>query len=353
MKIGVNARPLQEKYHTGIQNYIKNLYQEVDHIDKKNKYIFFKNRYGNKPLKKVLYDNFLIKREIKKSQIDLFHATNATLPLGAKNCRYIATVHDLGFKIFPQMGKKIDIIYLNLIFKNIAEKADLIITDSRAVKEEIKKYYQIKESRLRVVPLGVDRFYFQKENKKYLEKIKKQYHINNQKIIFTASAHSPRKNIGLLIKMLSGNPRYFKNTFLIICGLINKSAFREIIKNYNKSNVIFLDYVSKRKLRAFYQIADIFIYPSLYEGFGLPILEAMAGNTLVLASNIPVFKEIITDDNLLFNPLKIDDVFEKTKYYLEINNQEKKLITEKYKKILNNFSWLKAAKKMVNIFDSF
>jgi len=353
MKIGVNTRLLQEKYYTGIQNYIESLYQEINKIDKKNKYVFLKNHYGNSPLKNVFYDNFLIKKQIKKSHIDLFHAANTVLPLGAKNCRYLTTVHDLGFKAFPKMSKKANIVYLDFAFKNIAKKADLIVTDSFAVKREIKKYYHIKESRLKVVPLGVDNFYFKKESKKYLEKTKKQYHLSNQKVIFTNSAHSNRKNIGLLIKMFTNNRNYFKNTRLIICGLINKDAFQEIIKNKKENNILLLGYVPKRKLRAFYQITNIFIYPSLYEGFGLPLLEAMASGTLTLASNIPVFREIIPDNNFLFDPLKANDVFEKAKYYLNIGSLKKESLIKKYKKILKSFTWPKTAKKMINIFDSF
>jgi len=343
MKIGVNARLLQEKHHTGIQSYIKNLYQAIGHIDQKNEYIFLKNRHENSLLKNVLYDNFLIKKQIKKFQIDLFHAPNTILPLGTKKCPYIATVHDLGFKVLPQMGKKTDIAYLNFAFKNITKKADVIITDSFAVKKEIKKYYPIKESRLKVIPLGVDNFYFEKESQKYLQKTKEQYQLDNQKIIFTNSAHSSRKNIGLLTKMFTQNRHYFKNTFLIICGLINKDAFQNIISNNKEDNILLLGYVSKRKLRAFYQIADIFIYPSLYEGFGLPLLEALASNTLVLASNIPAFKEIITDNNLFFDPLREDDVFEKTKYYLNISHSKKEIIVGGYQKILEKLTWLKAS----------
>ena len=353
MRIGVNARLLQEKYYTGIQNYIESLYKEIKRIDKKNQYIFLDNQFGNGIISNVLYDNFLIGREIKKHKISLFHTPGAILPLGVKNCPYIATIHDLGFKVLPQMGKKTTIAYYNFVFKNTLRKADLIVTDSLSVKNEIREFYQIKSSRIKVIPLGVDRFYLEREKEAYLEKIREDYHLGGQKIIFTNSAHSPRKNVDFLIKIFIKYHHYFKDTCLIISGVINKKFVLKIPDYSKRSNIILLGYIPKRKLRAFYQIANLFIYPSLYEGFGLPLLEAMASKTITLASNISSFREIIPNENWLFDPLKIDDGFEKIKCYLNTSNFEKKRLIRAYGKIVDNFSWQKTAKEMVNIFNSF
>ena len=351
MRIGINTRLLQEKYSTGIQNYIVNLYQAINSIDKKNEYLFLNSSHGNGLLRNAVFDNFLISRQIKKLKIDILHAPNSVLPLGPKKCRYLATVHDLGFKVLPQLGRKMEVFYYEAVFKNMVKKADLIISDSFSVKKEMMKYYPISESRLQVVPLGVDRFYLIKEKKDYLTNIKKKYHLNNKRIIFLNSAHSPRKNIDTIVKLFIKNQKRISNTTLVICGAIGKTTFQSLIRAQNK-NITVLGYITKKEMRAFYQIADLFLYPSLYEGFGLSILEAMASGCLVLASNIAAFREIITNEEFLFDPLKPTDIYEKIKHYLNIKSSARESFSCLCQKTLKKFSWQEAARKMVNIFNS-
>lgn len=350
MKIGVNARLLQENYYTGIQNYIENLYKAINSIDKNNKYLFLKSG-GNGPLRNIVFDNFLISHQIKKLKIDIFHAPNSVLPLGPKKCRYLATVHDLGFKVLPQLGRTIAVSYYEAVFKNMIKKADLIISDSFSVKKEMIKYYPASESRLQVVPLGIDQFYFKKEKKDYLVNIKEKYRLNNKKIVLLNSAHSPRKNVDIIVKLFIKNQKRMADTSLVICGAIGKTTFQSLIKTQNK-NIILLGYISKRGMRAFYQIANLFLYPSLYEGFGLPILEAMASDCFVLASNITAFREIITNEKLLFDPLKPIEIDEKIKHYLNIKSSDRKFFSCLCQKTLKKFNWQKTARKMINIFNS-
>ncbi len=341
MKIGINARLLQEKYHTGIQNYIKNLYEAVQDLEPKNEYLFLNNQNNSNLLKNVLFDNLLIKKQIKNSQADLFHSPGAVLPLGKKICPYLATVHDLGFKKFPHLGRKLDIAYYNFVFKNLIKQADLIITDSLAIKDEMQKYYCVNDSRLRIVPLGIDEFYFHREEKEYLDEIKAKYNLAGQKIVLTNSGHSVRKNIPSLVKACKLVP----DCLLVVIGVIAKIN--------RPASTVWLDYLPKREVRAFYQLADIFVYPSFYEGFGLPILEAMASQTLVLASDIPAFREIIADDKFLFDPLNIQEISEKISANLNMNDSQRQAILYSYWKILDAFSWKKTAEKMINIFNSF
>ena len=351
MKIGINTRLLQEKHHTGIQSCIVNLYENISSIDKSNEYIFLNGRQKNNRLTNALYNNLLIRNEIKKFKIDIFHATNSIFPLGPKACRYVSTIYDLGFKTIPRWSPKIEIAYYDFVFKNIIEKADLIVAISSFTKDEIKKYYKVEESRLAVVPPGTDNFYLEKETDDYLNEIRKKYNLSGRKTIFINSAHCHRKNVDSIIKVFTDNYGYFKDKRLIICGAVGKTTFQSLV-NPRINNIILTNYVPKKELRALYQIADIFIYPSLYEGFGLPLLEAMASDCPVLASNIPPVREIISNENLLFDPLNLDEIYEKIKNCLDIENKEKQILLYSYKDILKRFTWQKAAEKMINIFNS-
>ncbi len=351
MKIGVNTRLLQEKHHTGIQSYIVNLYENISFIDKDNEYVFLEGQQKNSRLANALYNNFLIRNQIKKSKIDIFHATNSILPLGPKNCRYVSTVHDLGFKTIPQWTPRTEIVYYNFVFKNVVKKADLIIAVSSFTKNEIKKYYGVEESRLAVVLSGTDNFYLEKETDDYLDEIRKKYNFSGRKTIFMNSAHCNRKNTDSIIRVFIENYDYFRDKRLIICGVVGKTTFQSLI-NPRDNNIILTGYVPKKELRALYQIADVFIYPSLYEGFGLPILEAMASGCPVLASNIPPVREIISNENLLFDPLNLDEIYEKIKNCLSLKDEEKQILFYSYKDILKRFTWQKTAEKMIDIFNS-
>lgn len=353
MRIGINARLLREKYHTGIQSYISNLYRAIDSLDKDNEYLFLDGSPGNTRLLNALYNNILVKDQIKKFGIDLFHAANSILPLGKKNCRYVSTIHDSGFKTIPQWTPKTEIIYYNLVFKNIFKKADLIVTDSFFIKEEIKHYYKVEDQRLRVVPLGLDEFYLEKERADLLENVREKYGLKGRKVIFANGANCNRKNIDSLINAFNKDNDCFEAVKLVIAGSIGKTTFQKLISQNNKTRIIVTGYLPIREQRALYQVADIFVYPSLYEGFGLPVLEAMASGCLVLASNIPSIREIVADENLLFNPSDQNEIHEKIKYCLNVEEQKKQIITGSYRNILEKFTWQEAAKRMIDIFNSY
>jgi len=352
MKISINTRLLREKYHTGIQSYISNLYESVKLIDKNNEYIFLKGQSENNRLTNAIYNNFLVRNEIKKAKADIFHATNSILPLGPKVCHYVSTIYDMGFKSIPRWSPKTELAYYDFAFKNIVQKADLIVAISSFTKNEIKKYYKIDESRLAVVPLGIDNFYLKKETDSYLDEIRNKYNLVNQKTIFINSAHSNRKNTDSIIKVFTENHDYFKDKCLVICGAVGKTTFQNLLSSRD-NNIILTGYVPKKELRALYQIVDVFIYPSLYEGFGLPLLEAMASNCPILASNIPPVREIISNKDLLFDPLDLKEIYEKIKNCLNLEVEEKHALLDSYKSILERFTWSRAAEKMINIFNLF
>ena len=349
MKIGINTRLLQEKYHTGVQNYIKNLYEAVDRLDNYNQYFYLKPSLNQNVISKVAYDNYFIKTEIREKGLNLFHGPASVLPIGKKTCPQIVTIHDLWFKIIPEIGRNIDRLYYNFAFNNLLKTADLVIADSEAVAQEIKKYSKLPDSKIKTILLGIDPLYFEKENPEYLNQIKKKYGLDSKKIILTNSVHSRRKNLPLLIKAFTNIQASFKDAVLVIYGAIDKS--RLVIKS--SRSILVLGYLDQKESRALYQLSDIFIYPSLYEGFGLPILEAMASNCLVLASKIPSLEEIVTDQSLLFNPASPDQISERIEYYLKINDGEKQAVLNTFPKILENYSWEKTARKMINIFNSF
>ena len=130
-----------------------------------------------------------------------------------------------------------------------------------------------------------------------MTKVRKKYGLTGKRIILTNSAHSPRKNTGFLVRVFGENKIFSDDFCLVVCG--RGSGRNEIEEN---SSVIWPGHVDQREMRALYQMADLFVYPSLYEGFGLPVLEAMASKCLFLASDISCLREVVENKGLLFNP---------------------------------------------------
>lgn len=349
MKIGVNERLLAEGQQTGIQNYIANLYQQIQLMDERNQYLFFGNKFKGKAFDKVFFDLYGIRKELVGKKIDIYHSPSLTLPIGSKLCRYVVTVHDLGFKVLPQLGKRSDRIYFDFVLNNIKKQADMVVTDSEIIKEEVMHYYNINETRVKIVPLGIDEFFQKRESAIYLSRIAKKYDLNQKRVIFMNGAHSPRKNVPSAIEAIKRLSESCRDLLLVISGDIHSRYLNEKLKNGGEIHS--LPYVTKRELRALYQASDLFLYPSLYEGFGLPILEALASRTKVLASNIGAVKEIINKPEWLFDPMDIKGMVDKIQYALE-NGAGDKDFNKVRDRVLEKFTWKKSAKAMIDLYSN-
>ncbi len=347
MKIGINWRLVDQNQPTGVQNYTTNLYKTIKYIDKNNEYIKLSSNLPDNLMFNSYFDNWKIKSKLKK--VNLYHSPAITLPLGQKVCFYVCTIHDLAFKAFPHWGSKLFLSYYDFTVKNALKKADTIIVDSKFTRTELKKYYDTKGVDLKIIPLGVNRYFFEKESKIYLNKVKKKYNLTRKQVIFANSAHSQRKNVVSLIKAFK-QTNLPKDVVLLIAGYKNKPDYL----TSDLSNQIFpLGYLPKREIRAIYQICDLFVYPSVYEGFGLPILEAMASNAIVLTSNIPPLQELVPNKKLRFDPRDINQISRKINYYLAISSEDEKKIKKEYRSILEEHQWEKTAKKTLNVFKKF
>lgn len=346
MNIVINTRLLGENYQTGVQNYITQLKHYLPKARPDDNYYWLDQtnlRYGLAG--KVAFDHYLCKKQIRQRKADIFHSPHGPLPIGKKSCPYFSTIHDLGYLMLPQFGRRLDILYLKMVMRNILNQVDVLITDSVAVKEEILRFYGIPDSKIKVILPGIDQYFVERENEDYLTKLRAKHQLTNNKVIYSNSAHSPRKNIQALIDVFKQNYRDFKNTKLIISGGIN-------LTYQPGNNIVLLPYVPKRTVRAFYQMADIFVYPSFYEGFGFPVLEAMASRCLVACSRIPCLNEINPDLKYAFDPHDRFEIYQAIKSGLEIGQTTKDQLFKDYAKTVSRYDWTQTAKKLSNLYHS-
>lgn len=359
MKIGINTR-LYQNVETGIPKFIKNLYSTMVKIDRKNEYIFFQTS-SNKQLNNtkttnlpqivianILFDNFLINRLIKTEKIDIFHSPSHILPvIKFPQIKYVLTIHDLHFLYHFKFNN----ILFNLYYKNAIQhslkNSDLIITDSYNTKKDIIKFYQTNEKKITVIYPGIDNIFFTKKSGK---------RIIWDKYFFSVTTHPQRKNIFSILKILSLSKRLFKKYKFVIAGLIADQdliKLRKVVSSLGLSeSVILLGYISQKQLVNLYQNAEFFIYPSFYEGFGFPVLEAMACRCPVISSNTSSLPELFPNKNWLVNPYNQNNIYNKMKKIISLKQSDKKKIILDNFNFAKKFTWYKSAKAYLDVFNS-
>jgi glycosyltransferase involved in cell wall biosynthesis len=371
MRIAIDAR-LYGLENAGIGRYVMNLINQIEKLDKENEYfILLRKKYfnqlefKNKNFKKILvdYPHYSLKEQIFlplqliKIKPDLVHFPHFNVPILWWG-KYVVTIHDLikhlsrGVQTTTRQPIFYWFKYLNYkILVWLAVKgATKIITPSNYWKEELIKRYHLPREKVIVTYEGVDKkfsiFNFQFSKRKILEK----YKIKTPFIIYTGSLY-PHKNVKVLIRAVKKLNKKIRLYLVIVCArnIFYERFLKKVEKLGAKNFVNFVGFVPDEELVVIYQQAEAFVFPSLIEGFGLPGLEAMACGLPVLASDIPVFREIYKDAVIYFDPFCSDDLAEKIKKIMK-NKKLKEELKLKAKKLISFYSWEKMARKTIKIY---
>lgn len=305
MNIGIDARTY--KHRTGIGFYVSNVIKELNNKDHENQYFLyspeeidlgFKLNGNFKVREKIggkLKFYFKLSRLLKKDNIDVYWGTNYILPKKNKDTKYVLTIHDLAIKKFKNIGSFKTTVVQKLFLNKSIKRADKIIAVSKATKNDIISLYNISEDKIRVIYEGTN-FYKYNYSKGNINRIEEKFKIKNSKYIFFLSTIEPRKNIETLIRAFEYIKRREEtNLKLVISGGIGwkyKTVLDLIEKSEFKEDIIRTGRVSDEEKTVLYKNAECFVYPSLYEGFGLPILEAMANEVLVVTANNSSLPEV-------------------------------------------------------------
>ncbi|HJO55619.1 MAG TPA: glycosyltransferase family 1 protein [Candidatus Scalindua sp.] len=278
----------------------------------------------------------------------MFHYTDHALSLFQSTQRVIITVHDIAYIRFPDLLNKSRRIYKKFILRESIKRASIIVADSYSTKRDIVEFFGINERQIKVIHLGVESRF------RPISNVKK-YRLKNKlpsKMILNVGTLEPRKNIITLISAFKKlREKGFETYKLVIAGergWLYEQIFKEVERNDLKNEIIFMGVVRDEDLPTLYNCAEVFVYPSLYEGFGLPPLEAMACGIPVITSNASSLPEVVgnagimvdsRDDNSLceamYNVLKDEE--------LRCHMIKKGLIRAKL------FSWEKVAKEILEI----
>lgn len=303
--------------------------------------------------KKFFKWKFLSFNFITKTNCDIYHFFNFVIP-DKINGKIIITIHDTIHKVMPE-NINFDIEEFEKQIKKSLEKSNVIVTVSNSAKEDIIKYYGKKyENKIKIVEPGVDLDKYKQEfSAKYTKEILYKLGIKeNDEFMFTIGTLQKRKNILNIIKAFNKYKENNSKLKLIIAGNPGDN-YQEIINEYNnskyKNDIKILNYISEEEKIILYRNTKIFIFPSLYEGFGMPIVEAMATGVPVITSNISSMPEVLGDAGILVNPYFIEEISKAIEKY-DTNEKLRKESVEKGYIQCQKFTWENSAKKLEKIY---
>ena len=369
IRIGINASKIYD-VHTGVGRYTSNLSRSILKTGVKNDYFLYTpGRVGkavvadleganfDKPVVsipnntlRILWEQMVLPMYSRKDGLDLFHYTDHALSLLFRKCPVIITVHDIAYLRLPKLLNTSRKVYKKNILRISIRKAKIIIADSFATKKDIIEYFGIREEKIRVVHLGVESRFCPIEN---VEGFRLKNNLPS-KMILNVGTLEPRKNVVSLIKAFKKlRERGFEEVKLVIAGdkgWLYEEIFKEVGHSDLKKEILFLGVVKDEDLPLLYNCADIFVYPSLYEGFGLPPLEAMACGVPVITSNTSSLPEVIGDAGIMVDPNDVNSLCESMYILLkdrELWNRMRNMGFERSKL----FSWDKTAKKILEVYD--
>ena len=374
MKIAINLLSTVPNQIGGVETFLVNLVQSLLKADVENEFLLFvcknnKNIFqfeannskqiicdvnNNSRAKRVLYEQIILPFILKQHNVDLLIAPGNT-GLVFKHCKILVIVYDLISFVIPEIFPLTKRLYIHNFVKYSCKKADKIVTSSANTKKDIIKYIGVDENKIDIIYGGVD-------NKKFcgcskeasLKFLSENYGISGR-YIYSPTSFYKHKNNDILLKAFAE----LKKTKavehkLIITGFdpYNEfEKFQKLAKDYNVvDDVHFLKVIPFEHIPFLYSGADLTVYLSRYEGFGLPLLEAMASSCPVLSSNQSCLPEVLGDAGVLINPYNITEVVEKMFALLSNKNLRDKCI-EKGLSRIQEFTWDNVARRLLQVYN--
>ena len=373
MRILIDAR-LYGLENSGIGRYLINLVKELIRLDTVNDYtIILRNKYFNelklpKNWKKVLADfqHYTFIEQLKLPGIirlekpDVVHFPHFNVPIFFES-KSIVTIHDMtmhkqgiGATNLPLLFYLFKRLPYKFVFRQAVVNSQKIIVPSNAVKDEIIKIYKVNPDKINVTYEGIDEKYaIAKKTNSEMEILAKYKLIGKNYFLYVGNAY-PHKNLESAIRAIVDlNSKKDKECIFVIAG--TKDKFKRnlrsvVFRNNAKKFIRFIGFVSDEDLRVVYKHSLAFIYPSLSEGFGLQGLEAIASKTILIASDIPVFREIYGSHAFYFNPENVKSISLAMRGVLNMKKEDRLKYSATAQEFIKKYSWREMAKKTIKVY---
>jgi glycosyltransferase involved in cell wall biosynthesis len=364
MIIGYDGSKLSTQNKTGTENYATILLQELLHIDMRNQYrIYSKQQLANSYLQQAnveqkpinyprLWTQAGLATEVWQRQPGVLFIPAHTMPIIHKpSLRTVVTIHDLGYEYLPQYHQFPGRLYLNRTTEFAAHHATQLIAVSNFTKQDLIQKLRVPAERITVVYEGVDAQLNQRPSIENITKVKQKYHL--QSYILYLGTIQPRKNLVRLIEAFAKIKDQYSQMQLVLAGgkgWLSEDIYAAPQRLGIKDRVIFLGYIDEVDKPALYAGAELSTLVSLFEGFGLPLLESMACGTPVLSANSSSLPEVVGEAGLMVDPNNVESIANGLHILLSQSKLRQQFIQKGYQQV-KKFSWSQAAKETLQVLE--
>jgi len=372
MRIAIDARMGDTRGGIGV--YIRELISHLADIDKKNKYFVIVNKHSDenfisftdnfKILEssitrkhyfiKDLWNLFFLPFLLKANNIDIYFNPRYVLPIFKGNIKMVVTIHDMISIMYPEIWRGISGFRIRNYIKISSQRADIIITISSWAKKDIVRILKVPKNKVKVIYNGINKKLFKPIPDLSLQRLVKRKYGIRKKFILTVGPLGRRKNHNRLIDAYSNLPEYIREDYQLILTGEKKGAYNNLLKKASKTcpakDIVFTGYIPEKEMPMIINAASLFVFPSLYEGFGIPLLEAMACGTPILASNVSSIPEVVGDAALLFDPYNVNEMANAIDRAINDKDLRQKLVQRGFERI-KKYSWENSAKEILGVFE--
>ena len=367
LKICIESQLLNHPIRSGLMTYTEGLVNGVSRVDNKNEYILSYYSLRQKadtmpgpvkenmkkmvvkvpdrmfPGREFFVDQIALPGFFKENKVDVFHRPSGYTMPKIKNVYEILTIHDLRT---VTIGDQYSAQNIDNYRKTIAS-VNLVVVVSECTKKDLIEHIGIDEKKIKVVYLGADARY-KPSTQEEVNKVKAKYNINEPFLLSVGSV--PRKNIDRIIRGFAGSK--ITDQFKLVLGCKNDiEKYKRLIDELGMNGrIMFAHHITDDDIVSLYTACHSFVFPSLYEGFGLPILEAMHCGAPVITSNISSCPEVAGEAGILVNPNNIDEISEAINQVCQNTDLRESMIEKGYERT-KLFSWEKFANEMVKIYE--
>ena len=365
MRIAIDARKLRDY---GIGTYIRNLLRHLARLDTRTEFVVL-CREEDRVFAAELGENFravpersrgysvreqiAVPLDLRRERVDLFHAPHYVLP-PLTPCRSVVTIHDCIHLRFPQyLPNRLGYAYARSSLWVAAHRSARVLTVSEASKRDILSYFRIPESKIAVIYNAIDERFHEEPAADEVARVQERYQLYDPFVLYAGNI-KPHKNLERLIEAFHTIRRGdLSNVKLLIIGdeISKYATLRRAVHRYKlHQHVRFFGFVPDATLAILYRLARVFVFPSLYEGFGLPPLEAMASGTPVITSNVSSLPEVVGDAAMLIDPYEPAAIAGAMRRVLADDRLRDDMRERGFARV-RDFSWDRSVRRVREIYD--
>jgi len=368
MRIGLDATALPPQ-PVGAGNYIINLIRSLHLCDSEYEFVVFAQRsrqhlfnlpssprlhwqaiHDMSPARRLIWEQITFPGLVKQANIDLLHTPHYTRPYQL-TCPSVVTFHDMTFFLYPHLHTLAKRIFFANAIRISARRANALIAVSESTRQDAIRLLNIPQNKITAIPLGVDENFHPVSDESLLADVRQRYNLPEQFILYVGIVE-PRKNLSLLINSYKTLVSEGTHPPLVIVGRFGW-MYNELLDQIDtlglKNQIHFTGYVPQADLPIVYNLAEVFVYPSIYEGFGLPPLEAMACGTPVITTAVSSMPEHVGDAGVLV-PAEDETALSRAIQKVLTDQTLREQLRSKGPKQAAKFTWERTAQETLRVY---